>query len=192
MWRQPCSEHAARINSMMTETVKGKLTKKDERIARMLRLVPWVALLLTSVPLPLSFFAMFLASATTDSAAVYLLLSGVALGFGLLAGIVVLILLLLYRKRWFSKLRDRLAADGITAREVIWFERELTKSEREIRRELAGQNPVLADAYVETLAARLTASRILAKVARELVKVRGRINQARKIALANTSSLQSD
>jgi hypothetical protein len=135
---------------------------------------------------------MFLASATTESAAVYLFLVGVSLGLGLVTGMVVLILLFLYRKHWFAKLRDRLAADGITGSEVVWFEPELTTSERETWRELTSQNPLLADAFVETLAARLTASRIIAKANRELVKVRRRISQARNIVLADATSLQSD
>lgn len=176
----------------MTQAVKGKLTNKDERVAQLLRFVPWLTLLVTLVPLPLGFFLMFLAAATTESAAVYLFLVGVSLGLGVVAGIVVLMLLFLYRKHWFAKLRDRLASDGITGSEVVWFEPELTTSERETRRELTDQNPLLADAYVETLAARLTASRIIAKADRELVRVRRRISQAHNIVLADATSLQSD
>ncbi len=101
-------------------------------------------------------------------------------------------LLFLYRRHWFAKLRDRLAADGITGSEVVWFESELTTSERETRRELTSQNPLLGDAYVETLAARLTASRIIAKANRELVRVRRRISHAQNIVLADATSLQSD
>jgi len=176
----------------MTQAVKGKLTNKDKRVAKLLRFLPWLTLLVTLVPLPLGFFLMFLAAATTESAAVYLFLVGVSLGVGVVAGIVVLLLLFLYRKHWFAKLRDRLAADGITGSEVVWFEAELTSSERETRRELTGQNPLLADAYVETLAARLTASRIIAKANRELVRVRRRISQTRNIVLADATSLKSD
>ncbi|MGI9165271.1 MAG: hypothetical protein ACR2G5_02605 [Pyrinomonadaceae bacterium] len=135
---------------------------------------------------------MFLAAATSESAAVYLFLVGVSLGLGVVAGIVLFMLLFLYRRHWFAKLRDRLAADGITGSEVVWFEPELTTSERETRRELTSQNPLLADAYVETLAARLTASRIIAKASRELVRVRRRISQARNIVLADATYLQSD
>jgi hypothetical protein len=179
-------------DSTMTQAVKGKLTKRDERVAQLLRFVPWLTLLVTLVPLPLGFFLMFLTAATPESAAVYLFLAGISLGLGVVAGLVVLMLLFLYRKHWFAKLRDRLAADGITGSEVVWFEAELTTSERETRRELTGQNPLLADAYVETLAARLTASRIIAKADHELVRVRRRISQARNIVLADATSLQSD
>lgn len=51
---------------------------------------------------------------------------------------------------------------------------------------------MLGDAYRETLAARLTASRIIAKTDRELVKVRARINSARLLSGAGTTILLSD
>ena len=159
----------------------GKLTNKDKRVAKLLRLAPWLTFLVSSVPLPLAFLLMFLAAEATDSAAVYLFLAGISLGLGVIVGLVVTMLLYLYRRNWLAKLRDRLAADGITGSEVVWFESGTTTSERETRRELAGQNPVLADAFVETLAARLTASRIIARADRELVQVRRRIGQARNI-----------
>ena len=170
----------------------GKLTNKDERMAQLLRFAPWLTLLVSLVPLPLGFVLMFLAAATTDSAAVYLFLAGLSLGFGVIVGFVILVLLYLYRRKWLAKLRDRLASDGITGSEVMWFETELTTSERETRRELSSQNPLMADAYVETLAARLTASRIIAKTSRELVLVRKRINQADNIRVADTTSLRTD
>ena len=170
----------------------GKLTNKDKRVANLLRIAPWLTFLVSSVPLPLVFLLMFLGSAATDSAAVYLFLAGISLGLGVIVGLVLMMLLYLYRRNWLAKLRDRLAADGITASEVDWFEQELTTHERETRRQLTSQNPVLADAYVETLAARLTASRIIAKAGRELMLVRRRIGQARNIAVAATTSLRSD
>ena len=36
-------------------------------------------------------------------------------------GLVFMILLYLYRRRWLRRLRDKLAEDGITASEVVWF-----------------------------------------------------------------------
>jgi hypothetical protein len=51
---------------------------------------------------------------------------------------------------------------------------------------------LLGDAYRETLAARLTASRIIARTDRELVKVRSRINRARALTGADTATLLSD
>ena len=170
----------------------GKLTNKDKRVTQLLRIAPWLTFLVSSVPLPLVFVLMFLGSATTDSAAVYLFLAGISFGIGVIVGLVLIMLLFLYRRNWLAKLRDRLAADGLTASEVVWFEQELTTHERETRRQLTSQNPVLADAYVEILAARLTASRIIAKTDRELVVVRRRIAQAPNTTVATTTSLRTD
>ncbi len=72
-------------NSTMTQPANGKLTNKDKRVTKLLRLLPWLTLLVTLVPLPLGFFLMFLAAATSESAAVYLFLVGVSLGLGVVA-----------------------------------------------------------------------------------------------------------
>ena len=164
----------------------------DERVARLLSWTPWLSFLVVTLPLPIIFVGLFLASATTDSAAVYLLLSFVSMGLGLVVGLVVLILLLLYRKRWFSRLRDRLAADGITAAEVTWFASELSTEERTAWRELKQKNPLLADAYCETLAARLTATRIVARARGGILKIERQLNRTRNIQAANATSLLDD
>ena len=88
-------------------------------------------------------------------------------------------ILLLYRRQWISRLRDRLASDGITANEVVWFRSELTSAERTALKEIEQNNPLLADAYLETLASRLTASRIISRSKREILQVERRINRAR-------------
>src|SRR4029079_7412705 len=97
-------------------------------------------------------------AATTDTAAVYLLLSFVSLGLGLVVGLLLVMLLFFYRRRWQGRLRDRLALDGITADEVPWFAAELSSEERKTWAELKQKNPLLADAYCETLAAPPTAT----------------------------------
>lgn len=158
----------------------------------MLNFAPWVALLVTSIPAPLVFLVLFLTAAATDSAAVYLLLMGLSLTLGFALGVIVAAILLIYRRKWLSKLRDRLASDGITANEVVWFRSELTSAERAALKELQQNNRLLADAYLETLASRLTASRIIARSKRELLKVERRLNQARTLGTAEAKALQQD
>lgn len=176
----------------MLQKIEGKLKVGDERMATLLSWAPWLALFLTAVPLPIVFLGLFLASATTDSAAVYLLLSFVSLGLGLVVGLLIVTLLFLYRRRWHNRLRDRLAADGITAAEVPWFAGELSSEERRIWRELGEKNPLLADAYCQTLANRLTATRIIAKSRGEVLKVERQINRTRHIRDVDTSALLND
>ncbi|HVQ37115.1 MAG TPA: hypothetical protein VMS31_06265 [Pyrinomonadaceae bacterium] len=176
----------------MLELTTGKIRPRDERAAHLLRWAPWLSFLLASVPLPVVFVLLFLTSVTTDSAAVYLLLSFVSMGVGLVVGLFSLILFLLYRRRWYGRLRDRLAADGITADEVIWFASELSSEERKTWSDLQGRNPLLADAYCETLAARLTATRIVAKARRELLRVERQRNRTRNIQGVDTTALLND
>ncbi|HWN10424.1 MAG TPA: hypothetical protein VNO50_14365 [Pyrinomonadaceae bacterium] len=173
----------------MLEKPEGKLTTRDERVATILSWTPWLSFFLITVPLPVVFLAFFLAAATTDSAAVYLLLSFVSMGLGLVVGLLVLTLLLFYRRRWLGRLRDRLAADGITGAEVAWFVNELTSEERRIWRELTEKNPLLADAYCQTLANRLTATRIIARSRGEVLRVERQINRTRSLRGVDTSSL---
>ena len=179
------------MNSMLQKT-SGKLEAGDERMTRLLSWAPWLSFLLVSLPIPIVFLVLFLAAATTEAAAIYLLLSFVSLGLGLVVGLLVLFTLLFYRRRWQGRLRDRLASDGITAAEVPWFASELSSEERRIWGELKQKNPLLADAYCETLAARLTATRIIARARGETLKVERQINRTRNIKGVDTTKLLSD
>ncbi len=139
--------------------------------------------------MPIVFLLLFLGTETTDSAAVFLLLSLVSFGVGLVVGVLLLISLLLYRRRWHNRLRDRLATDGVTAGEVAWFKSELSAEERKTWEKLQQSNPLLADAFCETLAARLTATRIRARVRGEKLRIERQINRTRNIQGADTNSL---
>ncbi len=177
---------------MMNQPAKGKLEPSDERRALILKWTPWLSFLVISLvsPLPLLFF--YLRSESTESSAIFLLLSLASLGVGILIGALFLILFLIYRQRWYRRLRDRLASDGITASEVSWFTSELTSEERQSLSEIQKTNPLLADAYAETLASRLTATRIVDRSKRELLRVERRINNARRIIDADTSALAAE
>jgi len=176
----------------MIQTTPGKLNAADERMAQLLNWIPWLSFVLVTIPLPIVFLVLFLAAGTTESAAVYLLLSFVSLGLGLVVALLLLIFILVYRRRWHGRLRDRLAADGITAAEVPWFASELSSEERKTWAELKQINPLLADAYCETLAARLTATRIIARARGETLKIERQINRTRNLVGVDTSSLLSE
>jgi len=171
---------------------RGKLSGKDATTARLLKLAPWIAIVATSLPAPLIFLVLFLTATATESAAVFLLLAGLSLTLGFALGVVIAAFLLFYRRRWLSKLRDRLASDGITANEVVWFRSELTSAERASLAEIERSNPLLADAYLETLANRLTASRIVSRSKRELLRVERQINRARTLRTPESESLQKE
>lgn len=176
----------------MLEKRTGRLNAGDERMSQLLKWAPWLSLLIVTLPVPIVFLILFMAAATTDGAAIYLLLSFVSLGLGLVVGLLLLLMLFLYRKRWHTRLRDRLALDGITAAEVPWFTSELSSEERNTWAELKQKNPLLADAYCETLAARLTATRIIGRARGETLRIERQINRTRNIRNVDTSTLLND
>jgi hypothetical protein len=168
------------------------LSNREAAIARVLKIAPWISILATSLPGPILFIFLFLTTAATDSAAVYLLLAGLSLAVGFSLGLLIAAFLFIYRRRWLSRLRDRLASDGITANEVVWFRSELTSAERAALADIQKSNPLLADAYLETLASRLTASRIISRSRREILLVERRLNRARSLSTGDTASLQEE
>lgn len=176
----------------MLQKTSGKLEAADERMTQLLSWAPWLSFFMVSLPIPIVFLVLFLAAGSTETAAIYLVLSFVSTGLGLVVGVLILIMLLLYRRRWHSRLRDRLAADGITAAEVPWFASELSSEERKTWGDLKQKNPLLADAYCETLAARLTATRIIARARGETLKVERQINRTRNIRGVDTTKLLAD
>jgi hypothetical protein len=159
---------------------------------RVLRHAPWLSFLLLTLPAPLLFFLLYLTSATIEGAVTLIFFTFASLIGGAFLGILAVIFILLYRRRWMKRMRERLAADGITADELDWFMHELTSAERQTLKSIEAQNPLLADAYRETLAARLTASRVLASAKRELLSVERRINRAALLQGADTRGLQEE
>lgn len=133
-------------------------------------------LVLSVVP-ALFFFLLFLVSSVTPTAAMYLFLSIIALVAGFVAGLGGAVVALIYRSRWLAGLRERIAADGIKAEEVDWFMKELKSSERRALKELRAKDLLLADAYQETLASRLTATRIIKSSGYELLLAKRRENK---------------
>lgn len=176
--------------------MKARDTKEqkqhDETIASLLRWAPWFSLLAVVLPLPVYFFLLFLSSTETEMKAINLLVSLGSLAVGTVVGLILALLLFLYRRRWLAQLRDKLAADGITAGEVKWFLPELTTTERETWQQLKKQSPLLADAYCETLAARLMAARLIARSNLETRLIERRISKLQAIQGTETAPLQKE
>jgi len=170
----------------------GKISGKDLAKARAFKLAPWLALPLATIPAPVLFLVLFFMSEATETAAIFFFLAGISLVLGAVIGLLIAAMLLLLRKRWLAQLRDRLASDGITASEVVWFRSELTSAERAALAEIERSNPLLADAYLDTLASRLTASRIISRSKREILKVERRINRAQMLGTSDAAVLRKE
>jgi hypothetical protein len=164
----------------------GRLTLKDRRVSEIWRWAPWLALVGVSAVPPIVFALAYL---LTAGATLFLVLALSSVPFSIIVAVIVTLILLFLRRRWTRNLRERLAADGITADEIPWFFSELTTGERRALREMEKRQPLLADAYCETLALRLNASRLVARSRRDLLQVERHINRARYLNAPDTAVL---
>jgi hypothetical protein len=175
----------------MNETgTGGKITAREKLLARVFQWAPWLAFFLVALPVPLYFLMKYFSS--SQDVALNMLMTLVSLAAGSVIGFAVTLFLLYYRRHWAQKVRDRVAADGVTVEELPWFMSELTPAERQALKEIEAKNPLLADAYRETLASRITATRVVANAKRELLLVERRLNRTAYIQGADTTRLQEE
>ena len=177
---------------MTTKDNENKLTGADRVKARVLQLAPWLAPFLFSIPGPVLFILLYLMATATETAALYAFLAVASFAVGSVAGLIVAIFLVFYRNRWLGRIRNKLATDGITADEVSWFASEMTSAERLALKQIESENLLLADAYRETLAARLTASRVVSSARRNLLLVERRLNRTSYMQGQTTATLQEE
>lgn len=154
-----------------------KVTSKDLTRDKALKYGAWLAPLLLSVLPALVFFIIGVLSGTPATAVVFFTFAVASLIIGFLLGFIITASLLYYRSRWTAQLRERIAVDGIRAEEVEWFRHELTTAERKSLKDIEARNQLLGDAYRETLASRLTATRIVKTTKQELLLVQRRQNK---------------
>lgn len=153
----------------------------------------WTSPVLLSLLPAIVFFILFLLLGSTPPAAISFLAFGViSLIIGFILGLIISGGLLVYRSRWLAQVRERIAVDGIKANEVDWFKHELTTAEKKSLKEIDSKNLLLADAFRDTLAARLTATRILKSTKHELLLVQKRQNKLKYLKTENSSKLQED
>jgi hypothetical protein len=168
-----------------------EVTRKDLAKDKALKYGAWLTPVLTAGIPALFFFILFLLfGSTPPAAATYFFLSIISLIVGFFFGLIVSGSLLYYRSRWLTQMRERIAVDGIKTEEVHWFQNELTTAEKQALKEIESQNRLLADAYRETLASRLTASRIAKSTKKELLLVQRRQNKLKYLKTEAAAELQ--
>lgn len=89
---------------------------------------------------------------------------------------------------WTKETRERIAADGIKAEEIEWFLHELKSSEKRMLQEMKRADPLMEDAYRETLASRLTATRIIKSSKKELMLSKRRQSSLKQLKRLNADS----
>ncbi|MFN6963996.1 MAG: hypothetical protein ACK4S4_09550 [Pyrinomonadaceae bacterium] len=169
-------------------TKRYEIPERDAARGRNLKFAAAASpVVLGGVPLVLTFALTFLFGTTPPIAATILFLglivsmAGFVLGLGLTGFFV-------YRySGWTAEMRERIASHGIRAEEIEWFRRELKPSEKRALRQLAAGDPMLADAYRETLASRLTATRIIRSAQKEKALMQRRRNKLRSLKSQNSS-----
>lgn len=149
-----------------------------------------VPTLLTAVPAIATLVLMLLAAGGPPVAAVILFAGIVATALGFFAGVVVSTILFQRRSTWTKEMRERIAANGIRAEEIDWFRHELKSNEKRALKSVEASDLLLADAYRETLASRLTATRIIKSSKRELLQTKNRQSSLRRLKSARSEEFQ--
>jgi uncharacterized integral membrane protein len=169
-----------------------EVSRKDLRKDKALKFGAWMVPVLTAIVPALIFFVLFFFSTATPTAFTFLFLTLASLIGGFLLGLIVTGGILYYRSNWLKKVRERIAVDGIRAEEIDWFKNELTTTEKKSLKEIEVKNLLLADAFRDTLAARLTATRILKSSKQEVLLVERRQNKLKYLKTENSQNLQNE
>jgi hypothetical protein len=169
-----------------------EITRKDVAKDKFLKLGAWsFPFLLPAIPATI-FFLLFMMASTPAQAAVWGGLILISLIGGFIFGLLVSGGMMFYRSRWLAEVRERLAIDGIKAEEVEWFKHELTGAERRSLQEIEARNLLLGDAFRDSLAARLTATRIQKSAKQELMLIKRRQGKLKYSKTENSAAFQEE
>lgn len=176
----------------MNELQRYEATRKDLFKDKALKIgAISLPFLLSAIP-ALIFFLLFLFSNAPTAAVSWLFLTIASLIGGFIVGLIGAGGLMLHRSRWLKDIRERIAVDGIKANEVDWFTNELTAAEKRSLKEVEARNLLLGDAFRETLAARLTSTRISKSVNQEMMLVHRRQNKLKYARTENIENFQKE
>lgn len=169
-----------------------EVTRRDLTKDKALKFGAWTVPIVLAIVPAVVFFVFFLFSGAAPTAFTFLFLSLATLVGGFILGLIFTGGILYYRSNWLKKVRERIAVDGIKAQEVDWFKNELTTTEKKSLKEIESKNLMLADAFRDTLAARLTATRILKSSKQELILIERRQNKLKYLKSENSTNLQNE
>jgi hypothetical protein len=148
--------------------------------------------LLTILPAAV-FIILFILFSGTPPAAISLLFFGVVTTIiGLLIGLGISGWLVYKHSEWTKEMRERIAADGIKAEEIGWFTKELKGTEKKALKAMSTADPLLEDAFRETLASRLTATRIVRSSKRELQLAERRKQKLKQLKSERSADFQEE
>ncbi len=170
-----------------------EITKSDLARGRKLKIGAIAApFVLTMIPAIITLLLLFLAVYGTPAAIIVLSAGIIATIIGFLIGLTTSFILARKRSAWTREMRERIAANGIRAEEIDWFRNELKPSEKRALKAVEARDLLLADAYRETLASRLTATRIVRSSKRELTLAKRRQNSLKQLKSARVEEFQAE
>ena len=169
------------------------VTRKDLAKGKRMKAAAWSAPVLLSL-LPAAVFGVLfvLFGSNPAQAIVFLSLGVISVIIGLIIGLIISGFLIYRHSNWTRQMRERIAADGIRAEEIDWFKNELKPAERKALKAIEARDALLADAYRETLASRLTATRILKTSKQELLLARRRQNKLKYLKTESSKDFQGE
>lgn len=154
---------------MDTAVSKYDVTERELARGRNLKIAAWATpVVLTAVPAVLFTVLAFIFGTTPPAAFTIFVLGIIITAIGFVAGMSLTGLFAYRYSNWTKETREKIAADGIRADEIEWFMNELKSGEKKALKDITRADLLLADAYRETLASRLTATRIVRSSKREL------------------------
>jgi hypothetical protein len=173
-------------------TSKYDISPRELARGRNLKMAAFLSPVVLTIPiLVITFVLAFFLAGSPPVAVSMLFLGFVATVIGLLAGLILSGVFAYRYSNWKDAMRERMAADGIKAEEVDWFKKELRPGEKRALRDISASDEVLADAYKETLASRLTASRIIRSSKKELLLTQRRQQKLRQLKTERSKEFQS-
>ena len=175
---------------------KYDLSKRELARGRNLKIAAVSApLVLSGIPAILFLLLMFVFGATPPIAATFFFIGLILTIIGFVVGLGFSGLFAIRHSNWTKEMRERIAADGIKAEEIDWFRNELKTNEKRALREMQRTDPMLEDAYRETLASRLTATRIVRSSKRELFLAKRRqtkLKQLRRLKMDSSEKFNAE
>lgn len=172
----------------MNDLERYEVTKKDLAKGKRMKIAAWTMPFALSI---IPFAALFIPFLITGSIPLFFFSFIVAL-VGFVIGLVLSGIVAYRYSNWTKEMRERIAADGIKAEEVDWFKNELKTGEKKALKEIQSSNLLLADAYRETLASRLTATRIVKSSKKELLLAKRRENKIKMLKSENAKEFQDE
>ncbi|HYE75132.1 MAG TPA: hypothetical protein VEF04_17455 [Blastocatellia bacterium] len=168
---------------------KYDISKRELARGRNLKIAAVAApIVVPAIPAILFLLLMFVFGSTPPVAATFFFIGLILTIVGFVIGLGLTGFFAYRHSNWTKEMREKIAADGIKAEEIEWFRHELKTNEKRMLREMQKIDAMIEDAYRETLASRLTATRIIKSSKKELLLTKRRQANLKQLKRLNPES----